>query len=252
MGGAETNKMAHATPRRQLAAFLYMMLSGPLLAAQPPGTTAVENDIRVVSWSGQLTLGSEPARTSRRIHWRRSIRSMTRCSIVSSSCGWARLSSQYSRGFALTISPIAEKAPIVSATSAAHPGLSSEAADQLRRTYGQNTIPDVSANLLHRALEKFWSPVPWMLEGAIMLEFAMSKFVEGAVIGDPFALQRGIGILSGGARAGDARCAEIGVGYHGVGAARRRLEIRPCCGTRAGRYSQIVVGRRGSGGRAHS
>ena len=32
-------------------------------------------------------------------------------------------------------------------------------------------------------MEKFWSPVPWMLEGAIALELALGKYVEGAVIG---------------------------------------------------------------------
>ena len=36
---------------------------------------------------------------------------------------------------------------------------------------------------LGRALEKFWSPVPWMLEGAIALELIMGKFVEATVIG---------------------------------------------------------------------
>ena len=48
---------------------------------------------------------------------------------------------------------------------------------------GPNTMPDVSANALSRALEKFWSPVPWMLEGAIVLELFMGKYVEAAVIG---------------------------------------------------------------------
>jgi len=43
--------------------------------------------------------------------------------------------------------------------------------------------PDVSAHALRRVLEKFWSPVPWMLEGAIALELAMGKFVEATVIG---------------------------------------------------------------------
>ena len=61
-------------------------------------------------------------------------------------------------------------------------GLTSAEADRRRQTYGENAIPDVGAHPLQRALDKFWSPVPWMLEGAIVLEFALGKFVEGAVI----------------------------------------------------------------------
>ena len=48
---------------------------------------------------------------------------------------------------------------------------------------GPNTTPDVSAHAFARALEKFWSPVPWMLEGAIALELFMGKYIEAAVIG---------------------------------------------------------------------
>ena len=62
-------------------------------------------------------------------------------------------------------------------------GLTSAEAERRRETFGPNAIPDVSAHALVRALEKFWSPVPWMLEGAIALEFVMGKYVEATVIG---------------------------------------------------------------------
>src|SRR5208337_4632301 len=62
-------------------------------------------------------------------------------------------------------------------------GLTSAEADRRRHAFGPNAIPDVSAHALRRVLEKFWSPVPWMLEGAIALELAMGKFVEATVIG---------------------------------------------------------------------
>jgi H+-transporting ATPase len=61
-------------------------------------------------------------------------------------------------------------------------GLTEVEADRRRKSYGENTIADVGAHPLRRALDKFWSPVPWMLEGAAILEFALGKFVEGAVI----------------------------------------------------------------------
>lgn len=62
-------------------------------------------------------------------------------------------------------------------------GLTSAEADRRRRTFGPNAIADTSGHAFGRALEKFWSPVPWMLEGAIALELAMGKFVEAVVIG---------------------------------------------------------------------
>src|ERR1700677_2194786 len=43
-------------------------------------------------------------------------------------------------------------------------------------------IADIGAHPLRRAQDKFWSPIPWMLEGSAILEFALGKFVEGAVI----------------------------------------------------------------------
>ena len=43
-------------------------------------------------------------------------------------------------------------------------------------------MPDTSAHPLRMALEKFWAPVPWMLEAAIVLELVLGKYVEAAII----------------------------------------------------------------------
>jgi H+-transporting ATPase len=43
-------------------------------------------------------------------------------------------------------------------------------------------MPDTSAHPLRSALSKFWTPVPWMLEAAIVLEVALGKYVEAAII----------------------------------------------------------------------
>jgi H+-transporting ATPase len=32
------------------------------------------------------------------------------------------------------------------------------------------------------ALDKFWAPVPWMLEAAILVELALGKYVEAGII----------------------------------------------------------------------
>jgi H+-transporting ATPase len=62
------------------------------------------------------------------------------------------------------------------------PGLTSVEADRRRAAQGGNALPDVADHPLARVLEKFWSPVPWMLEGAIVLELGLGKYIEGAVI----------------------------------------------------------------------
>jgi H+-transporting ATPase len=43
-------------------------------------------------------------------------------------------------------------------------------------------MPDTALHPLRRAFAKFWAPVPWMLEAAIVLELALGKYVEAAII----------------------------------------------------------------------
>jgi H+-transporting ATPase len=43
-------------------------------------------------------------------------------------------------------------------------------------------MPDTALHPLRRTLTKFWAPVPWMLEAAIVLEVVLGKYVEGAII----------------------------------------------------------------------
>ena len=57
-------------------------------------------------------------------------------------------------------------------------GLTSDEARRRLTTSGPNATPDVTAHPLRMVLTKFWAPVPWMLEAAILLEVALGKFVE--------------------------------------------------------------------------
>jgi H+-transporting ATPase len=43
-------------------------------------------------------------------------------------------------------------------------------------------MPDTAENPLRRALTKFWSPIPWMLEAATILELVLGKYVEAVII----------------------------------------------------------------------
>ncbi len=49
-------------------------------------------------------------------------------------------------------------------------GLTSEEAGRRLKQFGPNALPDTTQNPFRRALEKFWAPVPWMLEAAIVLQ----------------------------------------------------------------------------------
>jgi H+-transporting ATPase len=48
--------------------------------------------------------------------------------------------------------------------------------------FGPNAMPDTGVHPLRMALEKFWAPVPWMLEAAVLLELVLGKYVEAAII----------------------------------------------------------------------
>jgi H+-transporting ATPase len=81
-------------------------------------------------------------------------------------------------------SPTTTQAKLKSAARGApeKQGLSSQEAAQRLQQSGPNAMPDVGEHPTRMALEKFWSPVPWMLEAAIVLELGLGKYVEAAII----------------------------------------------------------------------
>src|SRR5580700_182318 len=58
---------------------------------------------------------------------------------------------------------------------------SDEARSRLEKS-GPNAMPDTALHPLRSALAKFWAPVPWMLEAAIILELVLGKYVESSII----------------------------------------------------------------------
>src|SRR5208282_5468162 len=61
-------------------------------------------------------------------------------------------------------------------------GLTSDEARSRIDKFGPNAVPDTALHPLRRALAKFWAPVPWMLEAAIVLEVVLGKYVEATII----------------------------------------------------------------------
>jgi H+-transporting ATPase len=74
-------------------------------------------------------------------------------------------------------------------------GLSSQEALNRLKKLGPNAMPDTALHPLRRALEKFWAPVPWMLEASIALELALGKYVEAAIIATLLVFNAALGLF---------------------------------------------------------
>ncbi len=75
------------------------------------------------------------------------------------------------------------------------PGLAVDEAARRLAQFGPNAVPDTSVSPLWSALGKFWAPVPWMLEAAIVLELGLGKFVEAAIIGFLLLFNAALGLV---------------------------------------------------------
>ena len=74
-------------------------------------------------------------------------------------------------------------------------GLTSGEARRRLIKSGPNAMPDISMHPLRMALEKFWAPVPWMLEATIVLELALGKYVEATIIAFLLVFNAGLGLF---------------------------------------------------------
>ena len=74
-------------------------------------------------------------------------------------------------------------------------GLTSEQAHQRLQKVGPNAMPDTALHPLRQALAKFWAPVPWMLEAAIVLELVLGKYLEAAIIAALVVFNAALGFL---------------------------------------------------------
>ncbi|MGA2742194.1 MAG: HAD-IC family P-type ATPase, partial [Bryobacteraceae bacterium] len=91
---------------------------------------------------------------------------------------------------------IAPPSPTKDTPSAA--GLTADEARRRLEKSGPNAMPDTAVHPLRRALTKFWAPVPWMLEAAIVLEVVLGKYVEAAIIAVLLAFNAALGFIQEG------------------------------------------------------
>jgi H+-transporting ATPase len=77
-------------------------------------------------------------------------------------------------------------------------GLSTDEAQTRRQAYGPNSMPAAERARWRGALAKFWAPVPWMLEAAILLQFMLREYIEAAVIAILLVFNAVLGLLQEG------------------------------------------------------
>jgi H+-transporting ATPase len=84
---------------------------------------------------------------------------------------------------------------VVAAKDDAPSGLTEEEARSRLAKFGPNAMPDTALHPLRMALEKFWAPVPWMLEAAVVLELALGKYVEAGIIAGLLVFNAALGLF---------------------------------------------------------
>lgn len=89
-------------------------------------------------------------------------------------------------------------APIIGPSDPTKPGLTSVAAQALLRELGPNSITAMGEKPIARALRQLWSPVPWMLELVILLQFALGDVREALIILLLLLFNAGLGLLQEG------------------------------------------------------
>ena len=77
-------------------------------------------------------------------------------------------------------------------------GLSTGEARARLEKVGANEMPDTAIRPWRAALAKFWAPVPWMLEAAILLQVVLHEYVEAAVVAGLLVFNAALGFFQEG------------------------------------------------------
>ncbi len=80
------------------------------------------------------------------------------------------------------VAPVTVDASVRQPRTESVDGLTTEEARHLAAQFGPNSMPDTSSHPARMAIEKFWAPIPWMLEAAIVLQVVLGKYVGAGII----------------------------------------------------------------------
>ncbi len=99
-------------------------------------------------------------------------------------------------GTAKSVDPVS--APQAENEDSVSRGLTSDESRALLAKWGPNSMPDTTDRPWRMALAKFWAPVPWMLEAAIILQTVLHEYVEAAVIAGLLVFNAALGFFQEG------------------------------------------------------
>ena len=85
-------------------------------------------------------------------------------------------------------------------------GLTTTEARQRLSEFGPNAVVDETPPRWRALLTKFWSPVAWMLEAAVLIQIGLGEYTEAAIVGSLLAFNVALGFVQE-ARAGTALAA---------------------------------------------
>jgi len=107
----------------------------------------------------------------------------------------------------LVVIDLAHKAEInvrqLSASMLTFTGLTSTEARRRLDEFGPNSITEEAPPRWRVFLTKFWAPIPWMLEAAIILQVGLGQYIEASVVGGLLLFNATLGFIQEG-RAGAA------------------------------------------------
>jgi H+-transporting ATPase len=72
--------------------------------------------------------------------------------------------------------------------------------------FGPNAVIEQTPPAWRTYLAKFWSPIPWLLEAAVLVQLGLGAYVEAAVVGGLLLFNTTLGFIQEG-RAGAALAA---------------------------------------------
>ena len=80
----------------------------------------------------------------------------------------------------------------------AEQGLSSQEAERRLAQIGPNAVVEPHVSPFVRIARRFWEPVPWMLEAAIILQLAIGEHVEALIIAALLIFNVALGVFQEG------------------------------------------------------
>ena len=87
---------------------------------------------------------------------------------------------------------------VSNATATIPTGLTSAEALRRQAEFGPNTMSEKAPPIWRAFLSKFWAPIPWMLEAAIILQIGLGQYIEAAVIAGLLLFNATLGFIQEG------------------------------------------------------